>query len=437
MEQVLAQRRFNDVRKLANSLVFEVHDSIKDLAGATPARKIIVSKALEYLDSLAKDAGNDPSLLRELAMAYQRVGDVQGGSLEGNLGDTEGAVQSYNKAVQIREALARKNPHDLQLQRELAGSYNQFGMMEQGDRNYPAALEDYRKSLAIMTAVAAASTDTKVLNQFAGAHYFLASALAESGDLNGALEHQKQATVIRESIKATDRAGAFLTQAKLAGDYGSLAQFLRLRKEFGPAIQNQRKALAIVSELLRSDPQNATIRMYVGMAYEYLGLIFESALNLEQAGAAYEKAAIIYQSLERSDPLNAQLRIHLAFIDSHMGEIEVQNGAAQLGFRHLRQAISLWERDSRAHPDDRGMMAGRADAYLGMGRAYSAMAGRTVNRTSRVERWRQARVWLEKSSQLWNMLLSEHALMAFESDQPELAAKALAECQRNLAVPQW
>ena len=32
-ERQRAERRFNDVRKLANSLIFEVHESIKDLPG--------------------------------------------------------------------------------------------------------------------------------------------------------------------------------------------------------------------------------------------------------------------------------------------------------------------------------------------------------------------------------------------------------------------
>jgi hypothetical protein len=34
----------NDVRGLTNSLIFDVHDSIKDLPGSTPARKIIVDR---------------------------------------------------------------------------------------------------------------------------------------------------------------------------------------------------------------------------------------------------------------------------------------------------------------------------------------------------------------------------------------------------------
>jgi hypothetical protein len=41
-----AGHRFNDVRKVANSLMFEVHDSIKDLPGAT--RAIAIFEADEH-----------------------------------------------------------------------------------------------------------------------------------------------------------------------------------------------------------------------------------------------------------------------------------------------------------------------------------------------------------------------------------------------------
>ena len=62
-------RRFNDVRKLANDYLFEFHDAIRDLAGATPARLLVIRRGLEYLDRLSADAGDDPALMKELAAA--------------------------------------------------------------------------------------------------------------------------------------------------------------------------------------------------------------------------------------------------------------------------------------------------------------------------------------------------------------------------------
>ena len=78
-ERDKAERRFNDVRKLANSVVFELHDSIQNLPGSTPSRELLVSRALEYLDKLASEAGQERSLQLELAAAYDKIGDIQGG----------------------------------------------------------------------------------------------------------------------------------------------------------------------------------------------------------------------------------------------------------------------------------------------------------------------------------------------------------------------
>jgi non-specific serine/threonine protein kinase/serine/threonine-protein kinase len=78
VERARAERRFNDVRQLANSFMFEIHDAIVALPGSTRARALVVKKALEYLDVLAGEAETDRELQGELASAYLKVGDVQG-----------------------------------------------------------------------------------------------------------------------------------------------------------------------------------------------------------------------------------------------------------------------------------------------------------------------------------------------------------------------
>src|SRR5205814_3908303 len=87
-----AERRFQQVRNLANTFVFDVHDRIQYLPGATEARKAIVATALRYLENLRQEAGGDHSLLLELSAAYERIGDVQGMPIMSNLGDTQGAL---------------------------------------------------------------------------------------------------------------------------------------------------------------------------------------------------------------------------------------------------------------------------------------------------------------------------------------------------------
>ena len=82
-----AERRFADVRDLAGSFMFEVYDALESVPGTTPARELIVQKAVEYLESLAKESAGDIGLQQELARAFVRVGDVQGNPTSANVGD--------------------------------------------------------------------------------------------------------------------------------------------------------------------------------------------------------------------------------------------------------------------------------------------------------------------------------------------------------------
>ena len=106
-EKARAERRFADVRQLAHSLLFDYHDAIKNLPGATRVRERLVKDALANLDKLAAEAHGDSVLQRELAAAYERVGDVRGQAYSASLGDSAGATESYQKALKIREALAQ------------------------------------------------------------------------------------------------------------------------------------------------------------------------------------------------------------------------------------------------------------------------------------------------------------------------------------------
>src|SRR5687768_14543969 len=114
-----AERRFQQVRKLANTFLFSIHDKIQNLPGSTEARQFVVQTALEYLDSLAKEAGNDVRLRQELATAYLRVGEVQGDLRGPNLGHIKLALESYDKAIGLAAQVNRSDPTSRQALRLL------------------------------------------------------------------------------------------------------------------------------------------------------------------------------------------------------------------------------------------------------------------------------------------------------------------------------
>lgn len=116
-ERNRAEKRFEEVRKLANNVVFKYHDAIAALPGSTAAREMLVKDATEYLDNLAQDAGDNPQLQNELAQAYLKIGNVQGSVYTANLGDSDGALKSYEKSIAIFEDLLKKLPNNVEYQK--------------------------------------------------------------------------------------------------------------------------------------------------------------------------------------------------------------------------------------------------------------------------------------------------------------------------------
>ncbi|MGI8669284.1 MAG: protein kinase domain-containing protein, partial [Aridibacter sp.] len=129
-QQQIAEKRFTQVRKIANSLIFDYYDQITKLQGSTKIREQLVGDAMNYLDILSEDADKTPELQREIAIAYRRIGDVQGASYEANSGNTKSALANYQKSMLILEKLSSENPSNLDIGKELAILYTKFATAE-------------------------------------------------------------------------------------------------------------------------------------------------------------------------------------------------------------------------------------------------------------------------------------------------------------------
>jgi len=125
-ERALAESRFQDVRKLATTFLFDVHDAIQNLPGSTPARSLIVRTGTEYLDRLASQAHGDSSLQLELANGYIKVGDVEGDPFGANLSEWDKAIASYRKALDMAQALVKRDPRDAKALKTLAWAHFQL-----------------------------------------------------------------------------------------------------------------------------------------------------------------------------------------------------------------------------------------------------------------------------------------------------------------------
>jgi serine/threonine protein kinase len=361
-ERARAEKRFSDVRKLANSFLFEFHDSIQNLAGATPARELVVKRALEYLDNLSQEAGNDFSLQRELATAYEKVGDVQGDPYSGSLGDTVSALDSYRKSLAIREKLAATDSTNAAIRRELAASYLKIGSINWLQGKLDEAVDNNQKAVKIneeQVVLDPANIDLQI--DLAKSYSYLGDALAEKGALEEGLANQQKALTMRqelatsaekdrikdvgssyaklgdvlwrsgklaESFESYDKAVKVFEpllatyandddiRSRLEATYQRIGEALRRNKEYVRALEYFEKSVKMDEARVLADPTNAVARRNLMGEYVSIGITLSETEKYPEAVKSYRKALEIASALSTADPHNQQalsdvMKIHL------------------------------------------------------------------------------------------------------------------------------
>ncbi len=337
-ERARAERRFNDVRKLANSNLFELHDTIANLPGSTPARELLVKRALEYLDSLAQESNGDPSLQRDLISAYLKVGNVLGNPNNANLGDTAGALQSYRKALAIAERLRAANPDDAQAYRFLGGISEKMSDVQAGTGDILGAVESARRSLAISRAIAETTpTNMEARQYLAISHIKLGDVLGNSnfanlGDQAGAMQNYRLSSEILEYLYGTDSANP-KTRRLLGLIYERIGTMLELDGKVEEALNTYRKSLAIREPLAAAYPTNTDAVRDAAVAHEKIGNIMTAKGELREALESRRKSLEIFQSLVHADPQNVQARQSLAISYIHFGDVLGNPQSPNLGRR--------------------------------------------------------------------------------------------------------
>lgn len=109
-QRLLAEKRFAEVRSIANNLVYKYTDEISALPNSMRVRAQLLQDGSNYLDQLAEDSAGDFLLQNELAQAYIKLGDLKGKPHSNSLGDTAGAIESYEKASVLLENVYQNSP---------------------------------------------------------------------------------------------------------------------------------------------------------------------------------------------------------------------------------------------------------------------------------------------------------------------------------------
>jgi tetratricopeptide (TPR) repeat protein len=382
-EAHVAQRRFRQVRALTGSLVFELHDAIRPLAGSTAVRKLVVARGLQYLDALARDAAGDVELRRQLASAYVRLGKVQGEDGEANLGDTAGAVRSFVKAVNLWEQVAG-DTSAVEDRRSLAGAYDMLGSAGGGAPNRPGPDECFRRALAIRKKLGPELSPLQADKEMRYSYFYLGDRCALGDDIAGALGYFQSYLEACKRIVAAEPTEAHQEDLSLA--YKKVgANLIRLHR-YAEALPAYQTAAQIDETLVAAHPDDADIRMNATFALSDIAYIYWREHDLPKALAAYRKVQMAREQLAAADPQNDRARSSLVSV-----YLRTSSLLAEMG--DLRGAVSYGAQALQRYKPTRSQ---DAELLIEVGDAYAKLAASSHEAAL----WRGARDWYTRAAQL-------------------------------------
>jgi non-specific serine/threonine protein kinase/serine/threonine-protein kinase len=326
----IAQRRFDDLRTFAHAVVFDVNDAMATSPGTTASRKLLVETALRYLDRLAQERSADTSLREELAAAYLRVARVQGGAFQPNLGDTAGAIASFQKAIAATGSspatpvLARlrmeahisiaqlatdplrgaddferaieagtthlaKHPSDADSLRLVAASYHGKATIGHLTDNVPQHEQHVIRALEFrQRVIAAAPGSWRDEIELAREHAQHALALVQKGDPAAAVAALERADRLLATLHERLPANQLVTRGLAEIRHRFVTPLLKLDRIW-EAESKVTSAIALLEPIVASDVDNRQYRSDLASAWLQLGAVRRAQGRLDEALALQRK----------------------------------------------------------------------------------------------------------------------------------------------------
>lgn len=302
-QRKLADRRYQDVRALATSVLFDIYDQIRGLAGASEARRVAATKALQYLDGLYQQSHDDLGLAGELAAAYERAGDILGNIADSSVEGAQTALPPYSKALALRERVAASKPGDAAAREALARAHEKVGVGYLGLGRGHDAVTSFEAALRLHGD--RPSFRAEILDR-------LCSAYALLTDFDRSLGYCREAlTLVESPHSGLSPPESDKLTARVMRQYGIL---LRLSGNNREAIKWMSRAADRLSVLVRREPDQASFRRSYASMLPMLARAYEDTGQTAEAEKAWNDARARLTEILPTSRTDSQIVLSLAYV---------------------------------------------------------------------------------------------------------------------------
>ncbi len=385
----IAERRFAQTRSLAHYVMFDLTQSISNVAGATPIQADMVKHSLEYLDRLSAERMNDPGLRTEVGEGYLRLAALLGHPSQNNLGDLPKAQETYRKAIQVLEPathgadnvraslaldkakielgqtlgfasesgegvqlieratndlarLARQSPSDFNVQLEASSAFEALALALSLPHGYitPRAIDRSLPALRAGKDYAEAASrirpgDSRAVRQLAMTLKLIGN-LTELQDASAATPIYLQAKAVLDRVPPQDVMNPAVRNAR-SSVLIALGDNLRGAGDIAGARAALEEARTIREQLWKEDPKNTLYLRQLADPYNYLLRVSGKSDQLRY----YELLNDIYARLVAQYPANQPMRFRQATLQAETANLSYELGKKGEADRLARASLPV------------------------------------------------------------------------------------------------
>ncbi len=435
----LAERRFQQVRQMAGSLVFNHHDRISRLPGAIDARDALLADGVRYLDGLLAEGAPDPGLAREVAETYQRIAVLQGeqfspsqeklSEAEVNLSKALALLPRYIDGPTVAPA-ALHMASDMWLAR--AGQRVRFARLDEGLSALMQARLYAERAQALLPQDAQATSRLASVEGRLGLLSGGTYGSANLGRLLDAQPHLQRAIDLLEPM-VKRFPGVAQWPHELAWAYNLNSVAARLAGRHADARRWAEKAVTHRDLALNLDPSNAHFKYQAAVARMLLAVALSGEGEHDRGLALHSEAMRAFESTLATDPGNRSVQRYLDMSQMLRGNMLVMAARTQHAqplLKALLAALPL----SDSQDFDRQRI--RAEALVWAARAWRADDAAQALRWAEesAELMRPAQLGDNNAARRWALALAlgEQAAALNTLGRPDEASAVAAR-----ALTQW
>ena len=299
----LAERRFDEARRLIRSVIFDIQPKLGAVPGTTQLRKELIESTLEYLVALGRDAGDDPRLLRELSASYVQLARVQGIQGNANVGDIQAARRTLGEAEKLVARLSKIDPDGPESLHEAAVLERYLALSFLYEAAYSPAQEHARRAVDLAERAVKIRPDFQAREDLADTRRTLANC-------SDSAEEFARSQEIYESL-LREKPDEPRILRNLSQVYKYAAGLYYQKGEDRPGLDLIAKAHAIDEKLLAADPEDPQAQDDLSFSLNQLSWGYSKLGDLTTALAASERSLAMRERIVAQNPGEARAQERL------------------------------------------------------------------------------------------------------------------------------